>query len=573
MLRIRFGAAIVGSASLLAVPSLAQTVYVDGNLTTGLNDGSSWADAHQGPDGLQVALNATTGGERLFVADGTYIPAAVGMRAISFRLRSNVEIYGGFLGGESDPDQRPAFGLAPSILSADLAGDDGMTGGSIAENSYHVLRSTGANATAVLDGFVVTGGNSNSSGQNDRGGGILCLSGEAPTIRNCEFISNRCTFGGGAGYLNGSAPTFQNVRFIDNIGGAFGGAFDIATGGAITFDGCWFENNSASRAGALEIFATNNVLVANCVFVGNRATGTSGGGGLWIGNGGATRVRNCTIVGNSATAQTAGGIRVQGAAATISNTVIWGNTGPGGAQASANQVTPGSNVNYCLVEGGFAGGTGNVMADPNFVNAGAMDFRLALPSPAVDAGDNSALPNSVVADFDGARRYYDEPGTPDTGNGNAPLLDLGAYEFSPNVGQVYCDANGNSTGPPGKIDAQGSPSIAANNLTLVASDLPAMAFGYFIASRTRGFVANPNGSGGNLCLSGAIGRFVGPGQVQNTGAGGSFSLALDLAALPQPTGLVSAQVGESWAFQAWHRDSVIGIPTSNFTDGVRIIFE
>ena len=62
---------------------------------------------------------------------------------------------------------------------------------------------------------------------------------------------------------------------------------------------------AAARAGALEIFATGNVTVANCVFTDNVATGNSGGGALWIGQGGSTRVRNCTIVGNRATSQAA----------------------------------------------------------------------------------------------------------------------------------------------------------------------------------------------------------------------------------------------------------------------------
>ena len=82
----------------------------------------------------------------------------------------------------------------------------------------------------MLDGFTITGGNSNgsSSGNADRGGGILCVGNVSPTIRNCDFVANRCTFGGGAGYINGAGPDFIRCSFRDNVGGAFGGAFDIA---------------------------------------------------------------------------------------------------------------------------------------------------------------------------------------------------------------------------------------------------------------------------------------------------------------------------------------------------------
>ncbi len=36
-------------------------------------------------------------------------------------------------------------------------------------------------------------------------------------------------------------------------------------------------------------------------------------------------------------------------------------------------------------------------------------------------------------------------------------------------------------------------------------------------STVGGFVASPNGSQGNLCLAGSIGRYVGAGQIQNSG--------------------------------------------------------
>jgi hypothetical protein len=140
------------------------------------------------------------------------------------------------------------------------------------------------------------------------------------------------------------------------------------------------------------------------------------------------------------------------------------------------------------------------------------------------------------------------------------------------VGTSYCSANPNSTGSVGSITALGSASAAANALTLSASALPLNSFGFFMTSRTQDFVANPAGSHGNLCLGGAIGRFVGPGQVQNSGLFGSFSLALDLTQQPTPTGPTSVVAGETWSFQAWYRDSVGGQATSNFTNGVAVAF-
>jgi hypothetical protein len=73
-------------------------------------------------------------------------------------------------------------------------------------------------------------------------------------------------------------------------------------------------------------------------------------------------------------------------------------------------------------------------------------------------------------------------------------------------------------------------------VTLAADQLPLNSFGFFLTSLDRGSVAGPGGSQGTLCLGGAIGRYVGPGQIQNSGTTGAVSLALNVNAMPTPTG-------------------------------------
>lgn len=142
------------------------------------------------------------------------------------------------------------------------------------------------------------------------------------------------------------------------------------------------------------------------------------------------------------------------------------------------------------------------------------------------------------------------------------------------AGVSYCAPGAtNSTGSPGRLVAAGTSSAGLNALTLRASDLPANSFGFFLTSQSTGFVMGPGGSQGNLCLGSAIGRYVGPGQIKNSGAAGAFELALDLTQTPQPTGLVSVQPGQIWHFQCWHRDAVGGSATSNFTDAMTVAFE
>ncbi|MEM9802596.1 MAG: hypothetical protein AAGA20_19880 [Planctomycetota bacterium] len=139
-------------------------------------------------------------------------------------------------------------------------------------------------------------------------------------------------------------------------------------------------------------------------------------------------------------------------------------------------------------------------------------------------------------------------------------------------GSNYCMAAPNSTLNTGLITADGSTAVADNNLSLRADILPQNATGYFLASTTQGFVMNPAGSEGNLCLGGSIGRYVGPGQIGDTGRLAGIKLDVDLTQIPSPVGPVAALPGDTWNFQCWHRDNNAGAATSNFTDAVSVTF-
>ncbi len=433
---------------LFASPSLAGTLYVDVSRTTGANDGSSWADAFQGVDGLQSALAAAVAGDQIWVAQGVYKPTLTTTRTVYFQLKNGVEVYGGFSGAETLLSQRNVAGN-PTTLSGDLLGND--AGNAFGDNSYHVLQGAGTNASAVLDGFVVTAGNANSGTNNqDRGGGILCLSGASPTIRNCTFTLNRCTFGGGAGYINASSPTFLDCVFDTNFGGSFGGAFDMASGVAATFNRCVFRGNSAARAGGIEIFGSSPVRVWNCLFYNNTSTGTGGGGAIFV-SGSTPGIRNCTIVFNSATSNATGGIL--GVGGTVVNCVVFGNTGSGGSSGQAAQISPSNmNVTYSLTSTGFTG-TGNITATPLFDTCGPFPHRLATNSPGIDAGSNAGVVAAAGAnDLAGGVRFADSVLVADSGAGAAPIVDMGAFESG--------DCNGN--GVPDWCDIQAGTSLDVN---------------------------------------------------------------------------------------------------------------
>jgi len=141
------------------------------------------------------------------------------------------------------------------------------------------------------------------------------------------------------------------------------------------------------------------------------------------------------------------------------------------------------------------------------------------------------------------------------------------------IGVDFCEpAVPNSTGRSGEIGVVGSTSVAANNVRLIARNLPNGSSGFFLTSQSSGVVPMAGGSQGTLCIAGpSIGRYVGPGQVKNSGLLGSFFLDINLNQHPTPTGLVVVLPGQSWNFQCWYRDANPG-PTSNFTNAHRVRF-
>ncbi|MEM8713888.1 MAG: VCBS repeat-containing protein, partial [Planctomycetota bacterium] len=145
---------------------------------------------------------------------------------------------------------------------------------------------------------------------------------------------------------------------------------------------------------------------------------------------------------------------------------------------------------------------------------------------------------------------------------------IGAYNPDERtIGTSQCPGVVNSSGLPGRLEISGTDRAELNSIALKALDLPNFAFGFFLTSADSGFTANPAGSEGNICLSGAIGRYVAPGQIMSTGPLTTLQLKIDLTQTPDPSqGLITVTAGETRYFQLWHRDTVGGVATSNFTE-------
>ena len=148
------------------------------------------------------------------------------------------------------------------------------------------------------------------------------------------------------------------------------------------------------------------------------------------------------------------------------------------------------------------------------------------------------------------------------GNGNLQSLVIATLALP---GDVVCQGVPNSTGFASSLRPVGVEKASFNDLELLLVNSPG-GFTIPLVSNTSGFVANPGGSVGNLCLGGSIGRGIA------FAAGGVTKIRVYPLSLPQPNGFVAAQAGETWFFQTWHRDNAGGSAISNFSSALAVTF-
>lgn len=179
-------------------------------------------------------------------------------------------------------------------------------------------------------------------------------------------------------------------------------------------------------------------------------------------------------------------------------------------------------------------------------------------------GDIDQVWNSVLTDVDRMFFVLDaQPGAACASTNWSLGIDNISVQRG-TLGSVYCSGLPNSTGVASQIEGNGSRSIAANDVTLDVSELPAFSFGYFLMSEST--ARTPTASGW-ICLGAPVIRHS--LSVLQAGLNGQVSFSPDLGGLPQGTVF---QPGETWNFQYWHRDSSSAGPTANFSEGLSIRF-
>jgi len=146
-----------------------------------------------------LALSCSRTNQEIWIAEGTYKPdrdwyGANNGRKNTFYVKSNLKIYGGFMGSETSLAERmPGHN---TILSGNL-GDESIE----TDNAYHVMFVRDGLSAVLLDGLVIQDGFANLNatetlpaitvnGTNHADGAGIWSSG-ALTISNCVITNNK----------------------------------------------------------------------------------------------------------------------------------------------------------------------------------------------------------------------------------------------------------------------------------------------------------------------------------------------------------------------------------------------
>jgi parallel beta-helix repeat protein len=234
-------------------------------------------------------------------------------------------------------------------------------------------------------------------------------------------------------YNETSSPVLTNVTFSGNTANFKGGAMINYNSSSPTLTNVTFSGNTANHGGGMYNWENSSPTLTNVTFSGNTVTGDGGGMYNWTSSN--PVLTNVTFSGNTANAG-GGGMYNNNSSPTLTNVIMWGDNASTDQEVYNGSSIP--TISYSDIQGCGGSGSwvsacgadsdGNIESDPLFVDQSGGNLRLQLTSPAIDAGNNSAVPAGVTTDLDGKPRFVDISTVLDTGLGTAPIVDMGAYE-------------------------------------------------------------------------------------------------------------------------------------------------
>jgi hypothetical protein len=213
-------------------------------------------------------------------------------------------------------------------------GGDVSVRGSLFSHDRATLGSGGA---VYASRMTATGTTFFDSSAGESGGAITFDATLPPGITTSDFESNSAEgHGGGAIYSypeSGATIVIQDCTFTANSGSSGGGvlverewAVDDPRSASLLIGRSTFDSNTGGTGAGIYVEGIRTALLSNSTFIGNRATEA---GGVSLLDVDAT-VQYVTMTGNTA-AKTGGGIWARNSKVNISNSILWANTAPLGA--------------------------------------------------------------------------------------------------------------------------------------------------------------------------------------------------------------------------------------------------
>ncbi len=309
-----------------------------------------------------------------------------------------------------------------------------------------------------------------SNNSANRGGGIYIEASKAiPNFSDCIFYSNSADISGGGVYVGRSTPQplFNNCSFENNTAGFSGGGI-YSEGQYLSspeLTSCRFTNNSSKTGGAVWVSAESfsKPKLTNCTMTKNLAD--EDGGAIYVSAGDVIpHLTNSTIVNNVAN-RNGGGIFIRSWSETspqVTNCILWNNSAAGQSSLGTDiylNTSNNSKISHSIVtSGGIYIDDGSAIDtmtvylhdDPMLVDTMNNDLRLLPTSPAINAGINDSIPDSITTDLLGNPRVRQN------------IVDVGAYEGISCAVPDTLYVNVNNTNPAAPADGSSWASALTN---------------------------------------------------------------------------------------------------------------
>ena len=318
--------------------------YVVAPGTPGANPESPYDTWARAATNIQLAVDAASAGETIWVSNGTY-KATAGAGTIFRGVTTMVYIAKDvILRSVNGPDVTTLDGGYPDITNRPVAvnsigavfsgftvvnGRAGVGGGillgdnggmasncvvysNVSDSALNEgggsYNSGGGGIASSSTGYVYNCSIYNNTAISNNGGGAW-MNGQG-VMRGCKLYANTSLFesayGGGGCYIRGEDIKVSQCVFSNNAAGGYGGGVYMYFG-ATVLDDCSIVNNSSTNGGGgcFAYYGGANALITNCVISGNTTTAGAGGGCSLRADVGYFKIVNSKIIGNEA--RTAGG--------------------------------------------------------------------------------------------------------------------------------------------------------------------------------------------------------------------------------------------------------------------------